>query len=126
MDCPEQLVKGDTMTNRIGAGDIAARVGARIESLRLERGFSLRKLAKMAECSISTVSFMESGLSSITVRTLQKIARALRVEPYDLLNHTPENDDIGYIIEKMRQNPATRKLVKKQLEAWKLTIANIQ
>jgi thymidylate synthase len=42
------------------------------------------------------------------------------------LNHTPENDDIGYIIEKMRQNPATRRMVKAQLEAWKLTIANTQ
>ncbi len=61
---------------------------------------------------------MESGLTSINVRTLQKIAQALRVEPYDLLNHTPENDDIGYIVEKMRQDPATRRRVKKQMEAW--------
>jgi len=113
------------MTNRNSVGDIAARVGARIESLRLERGLSLRKLAKMAECCISTVSFMESGLSSINVRTLQKVARALRVEPYDLLNHTPENDDMGYIIEKMRRHPATRRLVKKQIEAWDASVAEV-
>ena len=104
------------MTNRNDAGDIAARVGARIESLRVERGLSVRKLAKMAECTITTVSFMESGLGSINVRTLQKIARALRVEPYDLLNHTPENDDIGYIIEKMRNDRAAYAKVKAKVE----------
>ncbi len=105
------------MTNRNHADDIAARVGARIESLRGERGLSLRKLAKIAECSITTVSFMESGLASVNVRTLQKIARALRVEPYDLLNHTPENDDMGYIVEKMRQDSRTRAKVKAKVAA---------
>jgi hypothetical protein len=44
--------------------------------------------------------------------------RAQQVEPIDLLNVDPENNDIGYIFEKMRQDPATRTLVKEQLEAW--------
>ncbi len=61
---------------------------------------------------------MESGLSSINICTLEKIARALQFEPFDLLNHSPENDDIGYIIEKMRQDSATQAMVKAQLEAW--------
>lgn len=35
---------------------------------------------------------MESGLSSINVCMIEKIARALQVERFDLLNHTPENE----------------------------------
>jgi transcriptional regulator with XRE-family HTH domain len=116
-------VKGDTMTNRNSAGDIAARVGARIRFLRLERGLSVRKFAEIAKCCASNIAHIEMGRSSIQMHVLRKIARALRVEPFDLLNHDPENDDIGYIVEKMRQDPATRRLVKKQMEAWDASIA---
>ena len=98
--------------------DFAARVGARIRFLRLERGLSGRKLAELAKCCASNIPVIEMGRSSIQLHLLRKIARALQVEPFDLLNHDPENNDIGYIIEKMRQDPATRKLVKEQLEAW--------
>lgn len=97
---------------------LMARVGARIEFLRVERGLSVRNLAQMVGCSTGHVSLLESGLSSINVCTLEKIARALQVEPFDLLNYAPENDDIGYIIEKMRNNPAALAKVKTQVEAW--------
>lgn len=107
-----------TMGKQNGSRDLAAQVGARIEALRLERGLSVRILAQMVGCSIGHVSLLEAGLSSINVCMLEKIARALKVEPFDLLNHTTENDDIGYIIEKMRQDPAALAKVKAQLEAW--------
>jgi transcriptional regulator with XRE-family HTH domain len=109
-------MKSNTMGKRNESRDIAALVGARIEVLRIERGLSVRNLAQMVDCSITHLSLMESGCSSITVCTLQKIARALRVEPFDLLNHAPENDDIGYIVEKMRQDPAARAMMKAHLK----------
>ena len=97
--------------------EFAARVGARIQSLRRERGFSVRKFAEFAKCCASSIAHIERGRSSIQMRILRKFARALQVEPIDLLNVDPENNDIGYIFEKMRQDPATRTLVKEQLEA---------
>lgn len=103
--------------------DFAAKVGARIRFLRLERGLTGRKLAELAKCSASNVPLIELGRSAIQLNNLRKIARALQVEPFDLLNHDPENNDIAYIIEKMRQDPAARKLVKAQLEAWDLGVA---
>lgn len=124
LDCPEQLVKGNTVEKRNRSYDFAAQVGARIRFLRLERGFSVRKFAEIAKCCASNIPLVEMGRSSIQMRILRKFARALQVEPFDLLNVDPENNDIGYIIEKMRQDPATRKLVKEQLEAWDLRIAN--
>lgn len=92
------------MKGRDSERDFSIRVGARIESLRHERGLSLRELAQMAECSAGHLSLMESGISAINVITLQKIARALRVKPYDLLNHTPDDGDIGYVVEMMRKD----------------------
>lgn len=106
------------MAGRNGAGNVAVSIGIRIESLRLERGLSLRKLAKMADCSITTLSLMESGLTSIHARTLLKVAEALQIRPLDLLNDTPENDDIGYIVEKTRNNPTAFAKVKAKAEAW--------
>jgi len=112
VNCPEQLVKGDTMGKRNESRDIAALVGARIESLRIERGLSIRELAQMAGCFTTRLSLMEYGLASCNVITLQKIARALRVRPFDLLNYAPENDDLGCIIETMRQDSAVFAKVK--------------
>jgi len=40
-----------------------------------------------------------------TTKTLQAIAKALGVAPLDLLNHDPENDDMGQIVEMMRKQP---------------------
>jgi len=103
------------MGKRNGSRDIVALVGARIEYLRIERGLSVRTLAQMAECSAAHLSHMESGLASMNVLTLEKIARALQVEPFDLLNYEPENHDVGYIVEKLRQEPAAIMKVKAQV-----------
>lgn len=65
---------------------------------------------------MSTLSLIESGLTSIHARTLHKIAQALQVRPFDLLNHSPENDDIGYIAEKLRNDPAALAKVKTRVE----------
>lgn len=101
--------------------DFAAQVGARIRFLRLERGLSGRKLAKLAKCSASNIPLIELGRSSIRLNILCKIAFALRVKPLDLLNYDPETNDIGYIVEKMRQDPAARKVVRAQIKTWGLT-----
>lgn len=94
------------MTKGQAHAALMARVGARIECLRLERGLSIHNLARMAECSIGYLLLMESGVASINVCTLEKLARALQVEPFDLLNHSPENDDGGWILEMLRKYPA--------------------
>lgn len=108
------------MAGRTGAGTFEIRIGARIESLRIERGLSVRELAQMVKCAITTLSLMESGLSLMDVSTLLKIARALRVRPLDLLNHAPEHDDLGHIIERMRQDSAARVKVKARIKAESL------
>jgi transcriptional regulator with XRE-family HTH domain len=109
------------MSKRYESSDLAVQVGARIQSLRLERGLSLRTVAEIAKCSPSTISLIERGRSSIHLRMLRKIARALHVKPFDLLNHTPENDDVGYIIEQMRRDWTTVATVKSLLKTLKVS-----
>ncbi|MBK9260721.1 MAG: helix-turn-helix transcriptional regulator [Polyangiaceae bacterium] len=72
------------MGERSESIDLTVHVGARIQSLRLERDISLRKLAKMAKCNPLSISIIERGRSWIQLRMLRNIARALQVEPFDL------------------------------------------
>jgi transcriptional regulator with XRE-family HTH domain len=55
-----------------------------IKRLRLEKGWSVEKLADKAICSIKTVENVEKG-SSVYLSTLSKIATALEVEYKTLL-----------------------------------------
>lgn len=83
---------------------LLSQIGARIRFLRFERGLSQRKLAMLAECSIGNLCLLESGRSCSTVNTLRKIARALRVELFDILNTDTHDDDVGYLVEAMRHD----------------------
>jgi len=55
------------------------RIGARIKSLRHERKLSMRELASRAGVAVSFISRIESGKTSPTIMTLQKILEAMRV-----------------------------------------------
>ena len=91
---------------------LLTQIGARIRFLRLETGLSLRKLAQMARCSADSIMQIELGRSAITSKMLRKIARGLNVQPFDLLNLDTQNNDLGYVIEKMRQDPEAFQIVK--------------
>lgn len=90
---------------------LMTQVGARIRFLRLETGLSLRKLAQKAKCSADSIMQIELGRSAITGKMLQKLARGLNVQPFDLLNLDAQNNDLGYVIEKMRQDPEAFRIV---------------
>jgi transcriptional regulator with XRE-family HTH domain len=94
-----------------------SQIGARIRIIRLETGLSLRDLAQKAERSVDSIMQIELGRSAISTGMLRDIANGLNVRPFDLLNLDAQNDDLGYIIELMRQNPKTAILIKKLLNA---------
>ena len=91
-------------------------IGARIRSLRLERGLTLPQLAEKAEVSIGLLSQLENadeGTANPNLQTLRKIATALRVTIADLLGKSvaksraivPEKLDAGLqkFLEKARK-----------------------
>jgi len=111
------------MSKKSRTNKLASQIGARIRVLRMERGLSVRKLAEVSKCSIQGICNVESGLSGGSMMTLQKIARALKVEVFDLFNVDTQTDDIGYIIENMRQDPEILRCASASLACMKLPAA---
>jgi transcriptional regulator with XRE-family HTH domain len=58
-------------------GDEIAAVGAAIRTLRRRRGLSLRDLSRLTGFSISFLSLVERGQSSLALTSLYKVAKAL-------------------------------------------------
>lgn len=65
--------------------DIRRRVGLNIRDLRNERGWSQEDLGFEAEIDRTYVSGVERGVRNPTLTVLQRFAKALKVDPADLL-----------------------------------------
>lgn len=52
---------------------------------RMELGISQQNLAKKANIGFSTIGQIEMGLKQPTLRTVDAIAKALKLDPYQLL-----------------------------------------
>jgi len=93
------------MGHRIAVRDFVAQIGARVQFLRFERGLSMRELADLAGCSPVGIMQIEHGRAAMTLGTMRKLARALNVQPFDLLNHDTHTSDVGWFVETMRHDP---------------------
>lgn len=60
-------------------------VGKRIRALREAKGFSQADIEKRSGLLRSYVSRVENGYTSPSLSTLEKLAKAIEVEPYQLL-----------------------------------------
>jgi transcriptional regulator with XRE-family HTH domain len=96
---------------RIVINEFVAQVGARLRALRLELGWSLRKLGELSGCHFMGIMDIELGRTAMNVKTLRKLARVLGVQPLDLLNHNAEKCDLGWLVETMRHNPSVVRVV---------------
>jgi transcriptional regulator with XRE-family HTH domain len=72
-----------------GDGNATAEIGQRLRALRRRRRLTLQALS--AECGVSTgmLSQMERGVSSPSIRTLQRVAEALEVPINWFFSHRP-------------------------------------
>ena len=62
------------------------KIGSNFKKLRAQKGYSLEKVARLAELSLNTVVRLESGVNkNPTIETLTKIAHALDVSVDDLI-----------------------------------------
>ncbi|WP_059036698.1 helix-turn-helix domain-containing protein [Gordonia desulfuricans] len=69
--------------------DLARAIGARIRELRVAQGMSMRTLAPLADLKQPFLSQLERGVSSPSMLSLYKLAKALGVAPGDLLPDEP-------------------------------------
>ncbi len=65
----------DLNRDKIGTADL----GERLRVIRSMRGFTIRALAEKSGLNVNTISMIENGKSSPSVRILQKIALALGI-----------------------------------------------
>lgn len=63
----------------------AVLLGRRIRELRMKRGMTQEKLAESAGLDLSQLSRMENGHGNPKFDTLQRIAKALQIQSYELL-----------------------------------------
>lgn len=64
---------------------MSTELGNNLRTLRLERGFSLARVAKGAEISKSFLALLESGKSDITITRLMRLTRFYGVHIADVL-----------------------------------------
>ncbi|OHB76303.1 MAG: hypothetical protein A2Z34_05795 [Planctomycetes bacterium RBG_16_59_8] len=67
-------------------GTLKSLFGKRLRELRKRRGWSQEKLALLSGCNISYLGMIERGKRSVSIRIIEKIARALRIQPMDLFD----------------------------------------
>lgn len=65
--------------------DLRSIFGLNLQRLRRERGFSQEQLAHLAGCPRAYLSGAEAGRRNATLETVEALARALEVDPADLI-----------------------------------------
>lgn len=71
-------------------------LGKTIHELRLQKNLTIEALAFRTGISVSHMGYIERGTkTNITVETLQKIANALEIKPYQLLLYSSEKKEGG-------------------------------
>ena len=86
-------------------------IGNAIKTCRIRRGYSLTKLAELAECSVSYLSLIEHNQRDITLSTLQKICHALHVPIGILLFLGTSHDEFGEMSKELEAELAKSTLV---------------
>jgi len=74
--------------------DIKKLLGANIKSIRKARKMTQEQLAEMVDIAPPNISYIENGKFAPSIETLQKIACALGVEPYELYRFNRANNTI--------------------------------
>jgi len=62
------------------------KISDNLKKLRAQKGYSLERVARLADLSLNTVVKIESGINkNPTIETITKLAKALDVEIDDLI-----------------------------------------
>ena len=70
-------------------GDLQRRVGANLRRLRTERGYSQEAFADLLGYHRTYIGGVERGERNLTLRTVERLATVLDVDPLDLFTVTP-------------------------------------
>ncbi len=65
--------------------DIKQKLGKRIKDLRVEQGFSQEELASKSLLHRTYISDIERGGRNVSIENVERIAKALDIDPSELL-----------------------------------------
>lgn len=105
--------------------DILKLVGGNIRRVRKSRRLTLEELAEKSDSNPKYLGGVERGDENIGLKKLEQVARALKVDPYELLlpsGANQEPDVIGLI---KAADPATQSLILdfvKRIPGWRAAI----
>lgn len=60
--------------------------GENLKKIRLQKGYSLRELADIADISHNNIHEIEKGIINTSLTTIHILAKALDIDPADLLS----------------------------------------
>lgn len=66
-------------------GDIKLKLGQKIKEIRIKEGYSQEELASLSKLHRTYISDIERGERNVSVENIEKIAKALKIEPNELL-----------------------------------------
>lgn len=84
--------------------EINKKLGKRIQYLRQQRGLSQEKLAEALNIATTSLSHVETGRGFMTLVTLEKLARVLNIEIYEIFQFSSikTNEEMyNFIFEKL-------------------------
>ncbi|HEV2248234.1 MAG TPA: helix-turn-helix transcriptional regulator [Terriglobia bacterium] len=87
-------------------------IGKRIRTLREAKGLSQGDIEKRSGLLRSYISRVEGGYTAPSLATLDKFAKALEVEPYQLLFRGPGHPSAPRVPPQASQSKSVRKLIK--------------
>lgn len=64
--------------------NLRTKFGKRLRQLRRQRNMTQEQLANVAEVSVEFISYIERGINAPSFETIEKLAKALDVEPAEL------------------------------------------
>ncbi len=67
------------------AEDIKQKLGKRIKDFRIKEGYSQEEFASRCSLHRTYISDIERGERNVSVENIEKIAKALKIEPDELL-----------------------------------------
>ena len=77
------------IVSAVGDGELQRTVGENLRRLRLERGISQEAFADQLGFHRTYIGGVERGERNLTLRTVERLADLLDVEPLELLTVTP-------------------------------------
>lgn len=86
--------------------ELKKNIGKRIKEIRKKRGLSQERLSELVDIEQNTLSYIETGNNFCSAETLDKIIKALEIEPQELFdfghykNNTELIDEINNMLNK--------------------------